>query len=167
MRLASLVASFSRCLFLSSSQRENAEKCVYYHQKRLELHLDSPNIELTYASARWLPYAYFFILRDEGMAEQWYKVCIEVDPERVDCPVELSKLYTWTKRHKEAYELALLQVNSPFPDRGEAAASAATAMLETAARLATSTLRTEVTASGADVPRTRSLSSSLRSSRPS
>ncbi|GMI10243.1 hypothetical protein TrVE_jg91 [Triparma verrucosa] len=102
---------------LTPTQQEHAEKCVYYHTKRIELHKDSINTELTYASHRWLPYSYFYMLLDFESAVPHYKNCIAFDPERVDCPMELSKLYTWTARHEEAYNLSLETILMPYADR--------------------------------------------------
>ncbi|GMH82552.1 hypothetical protein TL16_g09297 [Triparma laevis f. inornata] len=90
---------------LTGNQLTLASKCTHYHTQRILLHSTSPNRELTYASHRWLPYAYMHMHLDYASAEPHYLDCINFDPERVDCPMELSKLYTWNNRHEEAYRL--------------------------------------------------------------
>jgi len=103
---------------LTDLQRTHANNCVTYLERRFRLHENAQERELTWSSLRWLAYCYFYILQEYDKAELWYKKCVEFDVERVDCLVELSKLYSWSGRHVEAYDTALKAATIEFPDRG-------------------------------------------------
>ena len=65
-----------------------------YKRRLAPHHLANPmtHKEQTWASARFLGYAYQFFRFNVDEATWWYTKCIEVDPARADCPVYLAKL---------------------------------------------------------------------------
>ena len=65
-----------------------------YKRRLAPHHLVNPmtHKEQTWASARFLGYAYQFFRFNVDEATWWYTKCIEVDSARADCPVYLAKL---------------------------------------------------------------------------
>jgi len=84
---------------LTPTQRSHAEGCKEYLTKRVTIHPDAPEMELTWSALRWLAYGQFYLLQNNTAAEYWYGKCVEFDRERVDCKIELSKLYTMEGKH--------------------------------------------------------------------
>ena len=104
---------------LSPTQLSHVTTGMKYYRRRMAIWgTDGDrNIEMTWATLRWMAYNAFFILKDFPAAEEYYLECIDFDRDRADCKTELSRLYTWSGKHELAYRWALEAVLTPMPER--------------------------------------------------
>jgi hypothetical protein len=56
-------------------------------------------------------------MKDFEKAEYWYKRCTELDPERVDCPAFLARLYLDHGRTEAAWDQCVSALSSTYPPR--------------------------------------------------
>jgi len=105
---------------MSGENRKLAETCVKHLEKMVALYPVTNSTvlgELTWSGLRWLGYNYQFLLDDFAQSERFYKACIEFDVHRVDCKIELSKLYTNHHHPELAYAYALESLKTTWSDR--------------------------------------------------
>eukprot|EP00614_Pseudopedinella_elastica_P006442 CAMPEP_0172611392 /NCGR_PEP_ID=MMETSP1068-20121228/31082_1 /TAXON_ID=35684 /ORGANISM="Pseudopedinella elastica, Strain CCMP716" /LENGTH=470 /DNA_ID=CAMNT_0013415351 /DNA_START=208 /DNA_END=1617 /DNA_ORIENTATION=+ len=92
--------------------------------KYLELRLADHHVantsvhqEQTWASMRWLAYAYQNFRPDFEKSEYWYLRCVAFDPPRADCPVFLSRLYRQNGRAEKAWGIISEAIKFPLQER--------------------------------------------------
>jgi hypothetical protein len=69
--------------------------------------------DLTLPSSLWPQ----LFVNDFEKAEHWYRQCTSFDPERVDCPIFLARLYTDWGKPAQAWQQCIKALSSNYPVR--------------------------------------------------
>ena len=101
----------------TSEMRHHLHHHVMYLERFIGLHAESYHTEYVFLALRWIAYAYQFLLLQPKEAEMRYRQCIDYDTSRVDCKIELSKLYTFSGKHEKAWEWAMAALGTAREDK--------------------------------------------------
>ena len=97
--------------------QNHLDQHISFLKRLVDLHYDSLFQEYVFLSLRWLAYTHHYILESKEEAIHWYHACISYDSDRVDCKIELSKLYTFQGKHGAAWEWTKRSLTTREPEK--------------------------------------------------